>query len=266
MDAKEVLTKLQAAMSRADRNLSKRSRSKARLVLTSGRTRALLAYSPSKNTIVLTSRENIRKVVSGAEPKGPLLQRLKKADATQDFIIALAPEAFPNLDKIIDTAKKDAPPLMVTYLDAAKTVRGGTATFNLTGPALLRVVLDAKDAGAADNLEDLLQQALRMASAGLMVAKQTMPKEMRATLGPVVKLAEQLVDGAKATKSGNQVTLDVKRPEILDTAGPWIVGAVATIHHGSPRRARRAPQMNNMIQISIAMLNYERGIGVFHPP
>ena len=51
---------------------------------------------------------------------------------------------------------------MVNYLDAAKTVRGGTATFSLTGPQLVHVVLDVEDAKAADNVEDLLQQALRM--------------------------------------------------------------------------------------------------------
>ena len=31
-----------------------------------------MAYAPSKNTIVLTSKENMEKVVSGTEPKGPL--------------------------------------------------------------------------------------------------------------------------------------------------------------------------------------------------
>ena len=88
------------------------------------------------------------------------------------------------------------------------------------------MVLDAKDAEAAGNVEELLQQALRMASGGLALAKQSIPKEMQTTLGPLVKLADQFIDGAKATKSGSQVTLDVKRPEILDTAGASIVAAV----------------------------------------
>ena len=64
------------------------------------------------------------KVLSVSEPKGPLVERLKKADADSDIIIALAPEAFPNLDKMIEEAKKGVPPLVMDYLDAAKTVRG----------------------------------------------------------------------------------------------------------------------------------------------
>ena len=155
---------------------------------------------------------------------------------TNDIIIALAPEAFPNLDKIIDAAKKDAPPLVATYLDAAKTVRGGTATFNLTGPTLLRVVLDAKDAEAAGNVEELLQQALRMASGGLVLAKQSMPKELQATLGPVVKLAEQFVDGGQ----GREVRQpgDSRRQAAGDPGHrrPSDRRRAHAICHGSPRR------------------------------
>ena len=146
----------------------------------------------------------------------------------------------------------------MNYLDAAKTVRGGTATFSLTGPRLLRVVLDAEDAEAAGNLAELLQQALRMASGGLVVAKQTIPKEMQATLGPAVKLAEQFVDGGNAKKSDTQVIVDFKRPEMLDTAGPQIATALRQSVMDARAAARRAQQLNNMKQICIAMLMYEQ--------
>ena len=265
IDAKEVLTKLQAAIDPRRPVPIKETQFGGKTCLDLGAA-CPLAYVPSKNTLILTStKENMEKVVAGAEPKGPLLQRLKKADTGQDFIIVLAPEALADFNKIIDAAKKHSPPLMAPYLDAAKTVQGGTASFNLTAPSLLRVVLDVKDAEAADNLEDLLEQSLRMASAGLMMAKQTMPKEMQATLGPVVKLAEQFVDGAKAAKSGNQVTLDVKRPEILDTAGPRIVSELTKSILEARASGRRAMQMNNMHQISLAMLAYEASHESFPP-
>ena len=122
---------------------------------------------------------------------------------------------------------------------------------------MLRVVLDAKDAEAAGNVDEMLQQALRMAGGGLVVAKQTMPKEMQATFAPLLKLADQLIDGAKTTKSGSQVTLDVKRPEILDSAGASIVAAVQQSIMEARAAARRNQQMYNMKHISLAMLNYE---------
>ena len=267
VDAKELLAKLQKMMAPHGPVPIKEIEIGGKTCLNPslGPTDAPLAYAPTKNTIVFAPMLNMDKIVSGARPKGPLLERLKKADADQDIIIALAPAAFPNLDKIIDAAKANAPPLMMTYLDAAKTVRGGTTTFNLTGPRLLRVMLDVKDAEAAGNVEDLLEQALRMASGGLMLAKQGIPKDAQATLGPLVKVAEQLVDGAKAAKSGSQVTLDFKRPQMLDTAGPAIVNAVAQSVMEARAAARRAQQMNNMRQISIAMLIHLEAKGSFPP-
>ena len=71
-----------------------------------------------------------------------------------------------------------------------------------------------------------------------------------------MKLADQFVDGAKAAKSGSQVTLDFKRPEILDTAGPRSSTAVRQSVMEARAAARRAQQMNNMRQISLAMLMY----------
>ena len=160
------------------------------------------------------------------------------ADLLKDEMVAGAIKKF---DKIVEAFKKNAPPLVVAYLDAAKTVQGGTVTFNLTGPALVHVVLDAKDAAAAGNVEELLQQALRMAGGGLMLAKQGIPKDAQATLGPLVKLAEQLVDGAKTAKSGSQVTLDFKRPQEPGHRRPVDRDHGSTIHLGGPCRRPPSP-------------------------
>ena len=266
VDAKEVLTKLQAAMTPRGAEPVREVNVAGKTCLEIGPARdALLAYAPSKGTIVLTTKENMKTVLAVAEPKGPLLERLKKADAGHDIIVALAPDAFPNFDTIMEAAKASAPPLVGTYLDAAKTVRGATATGSLTGPRLLRVVLDAKDAEAAGNIEELLQQALRMASGGLALAKQGIPKEMRATLDPLVKLAAEFIDGGNATKSGSEVTLDFKRPQVLDTAGTTIIGAARQSIMNARAAARQARQMNNMKQIALAMIMYEE-IHNYFPP
>ncbi len=220
-----------------------------------------MVYAPNKNTLVLTTAENMGKVVSGAEPKGPLLERLKKADADNDIIVALEPGAVSNFDKIIDAARKNIP----LDLAAARKLQGGTVTFNLTAPSMLRAVLDAKDAEAAGNVEESLQQAVSMARGGLMLAQQGIPKEMQTTLAPLLKLAEELVDGAKTVKSGSQVTLDVKRPEILDTAGASITGAVKQSIMEAHVAALRTQQMYNMHQIGVAMFIYEQAHRSFLP-
>ena len=62
------------------------------------------------------------------------------------------------------------------------------------------MALDVK-AEAAGGLEELLQQALRMASESLLFAKQNMPKEDQATYSNLVKLGEQLVGGGMSRSS-----------------------------------------------------------------
>jgi hypothetical protein len=214
----------------------------------------------------LTLKENMEKVLAITEPKGPLLARLQKADSDNDIIVAVETGAFSNPDKIIEAAKKGAPPIVVNYLDAVKKLRGGTATFNLTAPSMLRAVLDAKDAEAAGNVEELLQQALRMAGEqGLVIAKKTRPKEFQAAFAPLVKLDEQFVTGAKITKSGSQVVLDAKRPEILDNDRASITWAVRQSIVEARAAAHRNHQKNNLRQISFAMLAYEAGNRNFPP-
>ncbi len=261
VDAKEVLTKVQAAGPPGAEPI-REVKVGGKTCFDLGGPDAPMAYAPSKNSIVLTSKESMAAVVSAAEPKGPLLERLQKAEPDNDVIVVLKPDAVPDIDSFIKAAKKGTPPL---DLGAAKGLQGGTATFNLTAPSMLRAVLDAKDAEAAGNVNEMLQQAMRLAGGGLALAKQGLPKEDQARFAPLLKLANQLLDGAKTTKSGSQVTLDVKRPEILDSAGASIIAAVQQSMMEARTADRRNQQMYNMKHISVAMLNYESVYQSFPP-
>ena len=262
VDAKEVLAKLQAAESGPGRP------NPIEEVMVGGKTcldtgGAFMTYAASKNTIIMAPRQIMGTVVSATEPNGPLFERLKKADADNHIIVAVETGDFPNQN--IEAAKKGASPLVMNYLDAIKTLRGGTATFNLTAPSMLRVVLDAKSAEMAGNAEELLQQTLRMAGGSLLVAKQAMPKDDRAKFGPLLKLADESVNGAKTTKSGSQVTLNVIRPEILDTASESIIGAVRQYVMESRAAGQRLQQLKNTMHIGIAMIMYEQANRSFPP-
>ena len=150
-------------------------------------------------------------------------------------------------------------------LDAVKRLKGGTAIFNLAAPSICRVVLDTKDLQSAAEVEDMLQQALRLAGGGLAMAKQGMPKEAQTTLAPLVKLAEEFVDGAKTTMSGSQVVLDVKRPQILDAGSASIVGAVEQLVMEQRAAVRRTLQTLKLSQISLAISSYRETYGSFPP-
>ena len=261
VDAKVVLTKLQAAEAASGPVPIQEVQVAGKTCLDLGEGNAPMAYVPSKNTIILTSKANMGRVVSSAGPKGSLWERLQKAPADNDVIVALEPGAFPNFDQYLDTSKKDSP----LDLSPAKKLRGGTATFSLSAPVMLHVALDVKDAEAAGDVEEWLQQAVSVARGGLLLAKRGIPQEMQVTLGPLLKLADEFVAGAKTAKSGNQVTLDVKRPEILETAGPSIIGAVRQYVTEARAAERRVRETYSLHLIGIAMLNYSAANGGFPP-
>ncbi len=256
VDAKAMLTKLQALNVQGPPSPIQEVQVGGKTCLDLGPGDAPMAYLPAKNTIVLTSKENMSKVVAVTAPKGPLAERLKKVDVDNDVIIAGEPQACPSFDKIVDAYKSGFSPL-----EAAKLLRGGTATLNLTAPSLLYGVADTDDAQSADKVAKSVQQAVKTIAALLSIAKQSLatnvPKQMQATFAPLVKLADEIVGNAKVTQSGSQATLDIKRPEILDSAGPTILAAIRQYVREARSAGRRAQEMNNLRQIAIGMIMYE---------
>jgi hypothetical protein len=193
VDAKEVLTKLQAASALPEPAAVKETEVGGKRCFAVGPTNDRLAYAPNTSTIVMTTREKMGRVVSAAQPRGPLLERLKKAEAGNDILVAVEPGAIPNLDTIIDAAKKGSKGSPVD-MDVVKTLQGATASFSLTAPSLLRVVVDAKDADASGKVEKSLQQVWTRAAAGLTMARLGIPKEMKAAYAPLV-LCHSLILG-----------------------------------------------------------------------
>ncbi len=181
-----------------------------------------LAYVPSKDTIVLAIAENMAKALAATEPGGPMSERFQTADADGGLIMVADFEKCPQLDKQIDALKKDAPPPLWDYLDAAKTLRKGILALDLTGDTLLRVVLDAKDAAAASAAENLLKDGKKMLAGLLAGVRQSASKEARSEFAAAFDLGEETIDAMRIEKSGARVTLTIKRPAGLDKAGPFV--------------------------------------------
>jgi len=223
-------------------------------------------YQPASTTVVAAfNRYDIEKVVAGGGPSGPLLERIETAQADSDVLLVFTTDARGGLKELLDAASAGAPEIVRNYLSAAKTLHGGTLAVSLSGQALLRLRLDAKNAEAADNAEDLLRQLLRMAAGGVAMARQSLPPEARGKLAPLLKLADQCLDGAKISRAGTQVALDVQRPEILGTDGAAIMDSFKQSVIEARAAARRTMQMNNLKQIALAMIDHEIRYEAFPP-
>ena len=229
MDAKEVLTKAAAVMGgpgTAQPIQEIRVGDKTCLDLGPGDT--ALVYAPSKNTLVLTRKgpkvatEFMEKALAVTEPKGPLYERLKKANADKDLIVVAEMEKIPDLEKQIDAAKKDAPPIWQNYLEGAKTLRCVTLGLDLTGDTLLQIVLESQGRGRRGDRRGPAQGRQKMLDGGLAALKQNASKEAKAEFADAFKLGDEAIAGISVTKSGSQVTAVLKRPADLDKVGALV--------------------------------------------
>jgi hypothetical protein len=218
-----------------------------------------LAYIVDKRTILLEfDKESMGKVLAASAPSGPLVERLKNADADNDVIVCVAAQGFPELDKIFDNAAKD--PQAGHYVDVLKGLKGATLALNLKGESLLQLSADGKDAEAAGKIEELVKDGLKMASAGLAMIKQNIPDGMKEAFLPGIKLGDKALEGTTVSVTGTQVTAVMKRPADMDkVVGPLVDNVKKTAQTSS----KKANQMNRLRQVSLACLNYESSFNKF---
>ena len=242
VDAKEVLTKLKAASpgpQGPEPIQEVQFGGKTCLDLGTGDTG--LAYAPRKDTIVVAPKEKMAKVLAVTEPRGPLYERLKTANADSDLIVAAEIERIPGLEKMIDAGKQGAPQ-MENFLEGARTLRGVTLALSLTGDSLLQIVLETKDAAGAETVEGLLKDGVKMLDGGLAMLKQNTPQEAKAQFGDALKLGDEAIAGVTVTKSGSLVTAVLKRPADLDKAMPSVEKAILAYFTLSSTRRPMPPR------------------------
>ena len=106
-----------------------------------------VAYAPSPTTMVLGVDHYLEDILRQGEPKGPLVELLKKADVDHDVVVAASFENFPRLDKLFENDKRGASMAAQTYLDAITMLHDGVAFLSLEDQALLHADFDTKGAG-----------------------------------------------------------------------------------------------------------------------
>ena len=225
----------------------------------------ILAYVPDERTVVIANDKDMQAMLSGDEPKGPLVDRLRQADADNDLVVAVALDPIRDVVKEgVEQAKKSPSP-MTGFADIPMLLNGATLTANLASDTFLKVVLDGNDAPGADKVEALIKQGLDMAKATLAVAQKDMPEPVKANFGPALSLADQSLGGIGMTKTASQIVLTLKRPASMDEAFPKLVAMVQASVTSARQAARRVQEMNNLRQLAMAMLIYEQSRGTFPP-
>jgi hypothetical protein len=221
-----------------------------------------IAYSPNPKTVILTTEHYIKKIIGDVMgdkmkvDKGSLIERLRTADADNDVIGVAALDNFPDLDKLIEQAKQGQSVLVKNYLDAVKTLHGGTVTMNLNGSSLLHISLEAKMADAAGDIGNMFEQGMQMLGGLMAMMKTQIPPQQQKSMAPALKLGDELIAAAATKANGAQVDFIIKRPASMDTALPQLADMAKQSVLEAQASAQHAKRSNNLHEVAIAMQNY----------
>lgn len=265
VDAKKLLVKFQSMMGQGAPDQLAETTCEGKRCYQFATAPWILTYVPNERTVVIANDKDMKAMLSAGEPKGPLVDRLRQADADNDLIVAVALDPIRDLVKAGVEQAKRAPSPVAAFADVPMLLNGSTLAVNLSGDTLLKVVLNGNDAPGADRVEALVKQGLDMLKAQLAAAQKDMPEPVKAPIAPALTLAEQSLGGVGMTKTLSQLVVTSRRPASMDDAFPKLVAMVKTSMMAARQAARRVQEMNNLRQIAMAMLIYEQSRGMLPP-
>lgn len=226
-------------------------------------------YAPDKRTLVIAPEQTLRQLVANP-PKAKtslLIDRIQKVTAGSDlYVLVDLATLRPYIQ--MGLAAAQLPPDARPFAEAANLVSAAELTVNLSRPAPTELVVHANDAGAAEQVEGLLNQAVEKAREQM----RTDLAPQAASEDPVERAFAQYVervsgawaqpfmprrDGAKLTffrfDGGNSAQQQLTTVAVIGV----LVALLLPATQAAREAARRNQSMNNLKQLSLGLLNYE---------
>jgi hypothetical protein len=228
-------------------------------------------YSPDENTLIIAHEQTMKLLVdNAAKPKtGQLIDRVHKVAAGSDIYVVVDAAALrPFIQMGIAEAASEIPPDAKPFVDASKLVSAVELTVNLSNPAPTELVVHANDAGAAEQIEGVLNDAVEKAREQLRAdlvpqmtsgdpVERAFAQYMERVSGRWAKPLMPKRDGAKFTL----FRLDGANSAQQQLATVTLMGAIVALllpaTHAAKEAAQRNESMNNLKQMALALLNYE---------
>jgi hypothetical protein len=195
---------------------------------------AMTCGADDRTVLVATSGEDqLKKMLSGGEAKGPLVERLRQADVNHDVVMVFALEPMrgqlkENLER---ERKRPTPSPNLPILEILTVIQTATIAADLNDDTLGKIVLQAADAAGTAKVEEqakVFQQRLKdeIETGRKRIAEMPaeMPQEFRAQIEKTMALGEKVVNALTVTKSGADVVVTLKPikgigPDILEMMG-----------------------------------------------
>jgi hypothetical protein len=186
------------------------------------------AYVADDRTVVVAPEPTLHKMLAAGGAKSPLIDRLRAADLDHDVAAVLVVGPYRELlAQAVAEADKSIPPPLAGVRTLPEHLQALTAAVNLSGPALLKLTLEADNAEGAGKVEELAKSALDFGKLIYPQVREKLAPQVPAEYAqPVLAVADQFYGGIQVARDGVNVTLTLPRPAALDApAAPGLLAS-----------------------------------------
>lgn len=219
--------------------------------------------APDETTVLLASERNVKKALTAAPSRSPLLAKLEDVAGRPDVVGAIYVAPVRPLLRQLATTGKDqpAPPAWVRRAtEATQHLKEATLTVDLAADPWARLVMEAEDSQKAIRLEEMAQGYRGMAALVLTAVKgQWLRGEDAPGYAPLFSLASETLAGARTTRNVRQLVVEAPAPASMADLARILESALTTARRGAVRQER----VRRMQLIGLALHNYHVERGAF---
>jgi type II secretory pathway pseudopilin PulG len=223
---------------------------------------------PDTRTVVVAPEPVLKQLLTGKPADTPMAQLLKRTDFSAHSVSVVSLDAIRDQINSLVAQLPPLPPQFQPFLKIPDLVSSLEIRAQFGGSPDFEWIFHARDEQSAAQLEGLINQGVAMGKEMLLAQ---MSQQMRgddpvekASVQYARRLADHFAGLIKPARNGARVTF------AIDTQGGWattgiLVALLLPAIQAAREAARRNQSMNNMRQISLAILNYEAANRTYPP-